>query len=76
MLIPNSRIYKTIGDKKVVEVKSVNEVLWNKIETTFPSSAVDVFSYFMDNQLAMVVTVTYSGSNKKDIVLIEKEVFD
>lgn len=76
MLIPNSRIYKTIGDKKVVEVKSVNEVLWNKIETTFPSNSVDVFSYFMDNQLVMVVTVTYSGSNKKDIVLIEKEVFD
>jgi hypothetical protein len=76
MLIPNSRIYRDIEGKKVVEVKSVSDVLWDKIETTFPSTNTDLFSYYKNDVLVMTVLVTYSSNAKKDIVLVEKTRFD
>jgi hypothetical protein len=76
MLIPNSRIYKTIDDKKIIEVKSISDILWDKIETTFPENNQDLFSYFKNSVLVMTVLVTYSSSSKKDIILIEKQVFE
>ena len=76
MLIPNSRIYRDVEGKKVVEVKSVSDVLWDKIETTFPSTNTDLFSYYKNDVLVMTVLVTYSSNAKKDIVLVEKTRFD
>jgi hypothetical protein len=76
MLIPNSRIYRDVEGKKVVEVKSISDVLWDKIETTFPSANTDLFSYYKNEVLVMTVLVTYSSNAKKDIILIEKTRFD
>jgi hypothetical protein len=57
-------------------VVNVSEVIWNKIETTFPTSTQDLYSYFYDTTLVMTILVTYANTSKKDIVTVLKTRFD
>lgn len=56
----------------IVVTSSVN---WDKLETTFPSPSQDLFTYKKNSTTVMTVLVTYSGTNKKTIINIEKTVF-
>jgi len=76
MLIPNSRVYRTIDDKKVVEVKTITEVDWDKIETTFPSNTTELYTYSKNNIVIQTVLITYQTAAKNVIVLMEKTRFE
>ena len=76
MLIPNSRVYRTIDDKKVVEVKTITEVDWDRIETTFPSPTSELYTYKKNNIVIQTVLITYQTAAKNVIVLMEKTRFD
>lgn len=76
MLIPNSRVYRTIDDKKVVEVKTITEVDWDRVETTFPSSTTELYTYKKNNVIIQTVLITYETAAKKTILLMQKTRFD
>lgn len=76
MLIPNSRVYRTIDDKKVVEVKTITEVDWDRVETTFPSATSELYTYKKDSVIIQTVLITYDSPSKKTILLMEKTRFD
>ena len=76
MLIPNSRVYRTIDDKKVVEVKTITEVDWDRIETTFPSPTSELYTYKKNNIVIQTVLITYQTAAKNVIVLMQKTRFD
>jgi hypothetical protein len=76
MLIPNSRVYRTIDDKKVVEVKTITEVDWDRIETTFPTTTTELYTYKKNDIVIQTVLITYQSAAKNVILLMEKTRFD
>lgn len=66
-----------------VENKAENSVpvstlgkIWDTLQVTFPSTNQDLFSYFYNNNLVVKILVTYENQSKKQIIEINKEVFD
>jgi hypothetical protein len=51
-------------------------VVWNSLQVVFPQSNQDLFKYFYDNNLVLEVLVTYENQSKKQIIAIDKEVFN
>jgi hypothetical protein len=76
MLIPNSRVYKTVDDKKFVEVKSITDVDWDKIETTFPTTTTELYTYKKNDIVIQTVLITYQSAAKNVILLMEKTRLD
>lgn len=72
-----TQITHTVQDNKAaLDVKNLDTVLWDKIETTFPDSTSDLFSYYKDTVLVMTVLVVYDSSSKKNILTVEKTRLD
>jgi len=59
-------------EKEALDVSVLHEVLWDRIETTFPSNNVDLFTYTKNNEVVQTVRVTYQNSSKNVIILVEK----
>lgn len=76
MLIPNSRVYRTIDDKKVVEVKTITEVDWDSFDVQYPSNTVEVYEFYKNSILKLRITLNYSDASKKTLLGGGREFFE
>ena len=60
-----------IDDDKPVNVESAG-VDWDSIETTFPSSTTELFTYKKSTTILQTVLVTYESASKKTVIKVEK----
>lgn len=48
------------------------DVKWNEIEASYPSSVQEVFTYKLNTSTVMTITINYTNSSKKFISSISK----
>ena len=58
--------------KTALDVKELDSVIWDRAETTFPSSTQELYTYKRNGVTVMTVLVTYQTAAKNTIILMQK----
>lgn len=45
---------------------------WDRIETTYPTSNQDLFTYKLNSVVVQTILVTYDNTAKKNIILVQR----